>query len=643
VSSRDVLEDENIDWVFPDLRPRGAGQGGDLTQFTMGGELETFVREVLQNANDAAYSEVEEPVEVDFRIEELTGDDLEEFKSALRWDEWKEQVDAATEETNQIAKRIHRFAEKVEDRDSLRLLTVEDKYTQGLTGPDEDSPERGSTNFSALVRDSLESNKEEEASGGKFGLGKAVLRIFSGTSMVLFNSVLSENDPRPDFPRVIGRTKLPQHWKDETRHNGQGFFGDTRVCEDEYEPPGSLWGEEAASLAESLHLSRPDDETPGTSIMVVGFRDPSKEERRGLEELAEEIRDEAVKWFWPAIWRGDLRVSTHTPTSTYEGTIDEVPKVKPFVDCLESEYTEQLEESGDVSREYIDDISIPDRENGNNPEMTDEGSVGLAVRLTFDDERPHTNNVALIRGAGMVVRYWDRNKLVHGNRNFHAIALGGEARAWLDDEEPTDDDTDVENFLKDAEPPAHDDWEQTEATRDDYKLGTKSTIDDIKAEIEELVGQFVGPNFDRGMRGPQRLANRFPITNQGTADEPDGTSKIDGSVDISRDNESEQWEFSATVKPAEDEYELVEVEVSLPRMSEERQMQDDFVPIGTFDTVPSGCAMSRRENGRVVVFSVDGNRDKIEFSGQSEADPLGVKTRLNVDGTVRRSEVTDDE
>jgi len=31
----------------------------------MEGELETFVREVLQNANDAAYSEIDEPVEVD--------------------------------------------------------------------------------------------------------------------------------------------------------------------------------------------------------------------------------------------------------------------------------------------------------------------------------------------------------------------------------------------------------------------------------------------------------------------------------------------------------------------------------------------------------------------------------------------------
>ncbi|QPV61571.1 hypothetical protein I7X12_12455 [Halosimplex litoreum] len=643
MSGRDILQDDEVDWVFPDLRPGGAGQGGDLTQFTMEGELETFVREVLQNANDAAYSDLDDPVEVDFHIQELTGDELSEFKTALRWEKWKAQVEsAADEENSQIARRIERFAEKVEDEDSLRLLTVEDKHTQGLTGPDEDSPDRGSTNFSALVRDSLESNKEEEAAGGKFGLGKAVLRIFSGTSTVLFTSVLSENDPRPDSPRLIGRTKLPQHWKGETRHNGQGFFGDTRTCEGEYEPPASLWGEEAASLADSLHVSRPDHETPGTSVTVVGFRDPSREEPRGTEELAEEIRDEAVKWFWPAIWRGDLRVRAQTSNSTYEGTIDRVPDVEPYIECLESECVKELEETGDVVTESID-ISIPDRENGDDPEMTDDGEVGLAVRLTVEDEQRYTNNVALIRGAGMVVRYWDRNKLVHGNRNFHAVTLGGEARAWLEDEDPTSDDTDVENFLKDAEPPAHDDWEQTDATRDDYKRGTKRTIDDLKSDVEEAISDFVGPNFDRGMRGPQRLANRFPLTNQGTTEEPDGAAKIDGDADIRRNNDSEQWSFSATVTPADDDYELVEVEISLPRMAEERQMQDDFVPIGTFDEVPSGCAMSRRENGKVVVFSVDGNQDEIQLAGHSETDPLGVKTRLNVDGTVRPVEVTDDE
>ena len=276
MSSRNILKADEVGWVFPDLRPRGAGQGGDLTQFTMEGELETFVREVLQNANDASDSKSGNPVSVEFKIRDLSGERLENFKEAFRWEQWKAQVNAAARGDNQIVQRIHRFAEQVESEDSLRVLIVEDRHTQGLTGPDEDQPGRGSTNYSALVRDSLESNKDQEASGGKFGLGKAVLRIFSGMSTVFFNSVLSEPDPQPNSPRLIGRTRLPQHWRGDTRHSGQGFFGDTAACSDEFEPPVSLWGTGAQDLAEELQFSREEYDTPGTSIMVVGFRDPGR-------------------------------------------------------------------------------------------------------------------------------------------------------------------------------------------------------------------------------------------------------------------------------------------------------------------------------------------------------------------------------
>ncbi|EJN57549.1 hypothetical protein [Halogranum rubrum] len=635
MSSRNVLKAEEIGWVFPDLRLRGAGQGGDLTQFTMEGELETFVREVLQNANDATDPESEKPVDVEFKIRDISGERLKNFKEAFRWNHWKSQVDAAAQSDNQIAQRIHRFADRVESEDQLRVLIVEDKHTQGLTGPDEDRPGRGSTNFSALVRDSLESNKSQEASGGKFGLGKAVLRIFSGTSTVFFNSVLSEPDPRPNSPRLIGRTRLPQHWRAETRHNGQGFFGDTAACEDEFEPPVSLWGSSAQELAEQLQFPREDYETPGTSIMIVGFRDPSREEPRDADELAQAICNEAEKWFWPAIWRGGLEVRTSTESESFTATPESNPSIEPFIECLENaDGSKVLEGTGDVVHESLD-ISIPDRTAKPAKEMTDQGKVGLAVRLTMEDKNEYTNHVALIRGAGMVVRYWNRSKLVHGNRNFHAVTLGGEARAWLDDEEPTADDTDVEMFLKDAEPPAHDDWMQTDATRDDYKLGSKKTISGLKDDIESTISQLVGPKFDRGARGPQLLANRFPLTNQGTREEPTGESRLDGKVSIRRDNESQRWLFEGRVVPVSPDHELVEVEITLPRMSEERQMPNDFVRIDRFTELPEDCSEYPRDNGNAVVITPYGGASEITFKGESDIDRIGAKTRINIEGTVR--------
>jgi hypothetical protein len=205
-------------------------------------------------------------------------------------------VEAAAEQDNGIARRTRRYVDKIKRRGSLRVLVVEDRHTQELTGKDQDTPEADSTNFSALVRDSLESNKSGDTASGKFGLGKAVLRIFSGVSTVTFNSVLHELDPRASAPRLIGRCRFPQHYCGETRHKGQRFFGDLEADDDEHAPAGSIWGDRASALAEALSLERDDDDdTPGTSIQVVGFRDPDREGRRDLDELATAIKREAEK------------------------------------------------------------------------------------------------------------------------------------------------------------------------------------------------------------------------------------------------------------------------------------------------------------------------------------------------------------
>lgn len=635
--SRDSVENNDFGWAFPDLNPRGAGQGGDLTQFAIRGDLETFVREVLQNSNDAADEDSDKPVEVVFKLHDLTGDDLEDFQDAFRWDEWKEQVDAAADRDNQIAQRTKRYADDVEDSGSLRTLVVEDRYTEGLTGSDSDDPNVGSTNFSALVRDSLESNKSTESAGGKFGLGKAVLRIFSGVSTVFFNSVLSEPRPRSDYPRLIGRSRLPQHYRGDTRHNGQGFYGDKRVqAGKEHVPPGSIWGDQAEELSEELVIDRPDNSTPGTSIMVVGFRDPDREEQPEIETLAEEIRDEAIKWFWPAIWQDQLRVSVETPEETFEANLDSVTAVRPFVQCLESnKQVNELEEEGDVKAENLS-ISIPDRVGDvKDPSMPDDGEVELSTRLTYQDGLDRTNHIAFIRGSGMVVTYWDRGKLVHGNRNFHSVALAGKARSWTNGSDLTEADDKVERFLKDAEPPTHDDWIQTDATREDYQQGTKKAIDKLKADIEENVSKWVGPNLDRGGIGPELLGNRFPISNDGSTEPTGGPSNITGNVHISRKAEDGCWEFEADVKAASSDDVITDLHLTLPRMGEDKQ-QNDYLSIQSIGELPSGWTSFDDGNGKRIKGST-GLRE-VRVSGKSVPDEANVETRFNVEATVEREE-----
>lgn len=627
-----------VNWVFPDLSLRGAGQGGDLTQFTMEGELQTFVREVLQNSNDAGLTNTDEPTEVTFRIQEHSGDELERFKQALRWDEWRKQVDAAAE-NNQIAKRIQAFADRVEGKDGseegLRTMVVEDRHTQGLTGDGRDRPGEGNSNFSALVRDSLESNKQNETAGGKFGLGKAVLRIFSGTSTVLFNSVLSEPDPRPDSPRLIGRTRLPQHFRGDTRHNGQGYFGDTTVGEDEFEPPESLWGDTAEELAEWLSIDREDTDTPGTSVMIVGFRDPLRDEQWETDALVQEIHNQAIKWFWPAMWRGDLQVRVEGPSETLQCEITDIPEIQPFIDALEYDPVGgDMEDVGDVAHKKID-LDVPNRVSPEAITTTDDGQVSLQVRLSDESDSSELNTVAFVRGSGMVVRYWDRSKLVHGRRNFHGIALGGLARTWVGPEtEVTQADKDVESFLKDAEPPEHDDWKQTSATRDDYEKGTAASIKRFKDEIGKTIGSLVAPNFERGTMGPQRLANRFPLSNQGRREQSNGEQKIGGETSLSYSAPDNCWTFEADVE-AEPGYEISSIRISLRRMAEEGQI-NDYVPISNLTEGPNpDWTNDRDDGGDIYIIQLREPVKTVSFTGESDTDTDRTKVRLNLEATVQ--------
>lgn len=632
MSGEDAIGSNDYGWSFPELPSRASGQGGDLTQFAIDSDLEVFVREVLQNANDAALEQSEGPVEVTFQLRELTGDRLADFKRAFRWDEWRAQVAAAAAEGNDIAERIDRFADSVEDRDALRTLTIADHNTKGLVGREEAQPGSETTNFEALVRDSLESNKDGDTAGGKFGLGKAVLRIFSGMSTVLFNSVLSRSVPRPESPRLIGRSRLPQHFREDTRHNGQGYFGDLRISDSRFDPAGSIWGPDAASLADALAMPREDGEVSGTNVTVVGFQTPDREGRAPIEDLGEEIREEAVKWFWPAIWNGDLEVDVVAEDQTFDAEIDTVPAIEPFVECFDREsVVSELEDEGDVGIEDVH-VDIPDRvegADGGAQEMPETGVVETSARLTYDEASDLTDHVAFVRGAGMVVRYWDRSKLVHGQRHFHAVALGGLARSWVGNQ-LADDDQKVEAFLQDAEPPTHNEWAQTDATREDYRRGTKRALDDLKSEIEDTVADLVGPNVERGVRGPELLGNRFPISNDGDSG-PDGTQRVGGNLNIYSERDSRRWKFEADVEASDPDMMITEIEIDLPRVGEDRQ-QNDHVSIESLTHLPDGWAQAR--DGETVVLRDSSGTTSAEIHGRSEPDDRDTQVNLNVSVTL---------
>jgi len=88
-----------------------------------------------------------------------------------------------------------------------------------------------------------------------------------------------------------------------------------------------------------------------------------REERLNDEELADQITEMAIEWFWPAIYRGDLEVAVEVEGETKQASIDEYPQYKPFTSCLDDrdDSVSQLDEPGNVAQKTIS-LNVPKKE-----------------------------------------------------------------------------------------------------------------------------------------------------------------------------------------------------------------------------------------------------------------------------------------
>jgi hypothetical protein len=619
-----------VGWGFTTSNPTDARYGDDVAKYAMSdGEqgLKTFVREVLQNSNDARLPN-DEPAQVTFRLKTLEGDELREYIEALDADTWSEHASLAssTDSGEYIAEAMSR----IEDEEKLRILTIEDQNTEGLLGAET----ADESNFTALVRDVLFSSKSGETAGGSYGLGKAVLWLFSGLSMVLFNSTLSEPEPQDASPRLIGRTRLPTHKSTDgdTVYQGHGWYGRLGDGgESGGTRPESLWGDEAGNRAESLQLERPNE--PGTSIQVVDFRVPTAEERLDDDEVADEIAQQAVEWFWPAIYRGNLRVVVETPDETREAGLDDDSPYRPFRSCLDErdDVADELTDPGDVVETPID-LDVPAPVSGGDD--TD-GELSLVVRQAHNDERHKQNSVAFVRGAGMVVEYYDRDRIVVGSEDFQAVLLGGKARSWGTSAESTDDDLAVEEFLTAAEPPRHNEWKRTETLANTYTRGFRKAVEGIKSDVTDSLRALITPDIERGTAGPERLGNRFRIGNSSRSGSSSRRSpssrRITGESSMHFDETFDHWVFEGEVEPLNGTDEIRGVTITLVRMGEARATTDRL-PVENISSNTPGVSVSLGERSGVKIGRLTPNSGttSVSFEGYSEVDPRRVETRLKV-------------
>lgn len=491
-----------ITWRW-EQQSRSYANYGNANQWTVNAGLSSLARESAQNSNDARLPDASGDLVYSFMV--LSGESLDRFRSAIRWDaELKPHLGAmATASAGAVsAGQLQSGLRALESTDSLTLLRIADYGARGLTGPEFAEGDPGAYgNFVKLCRLDLYSGKDR-ASGGSFGLGKAVYWRFSRVQTVLFNSSLRPRDAVDGRwrNRLIGVNQGVVHQMGGTNFQGRGFFGIA-------EPDGdvaSVWDQN--ELIDALRLTREDDR-PGTSALLVGFYDPDEPEK-GLDDIAavrqfaKSLGNAIEEEFWPLLTRDRLRVRVEVIDGErviFDQAIDPAGQYTELTNALRrfdaGQVDESLEAPGDVVVRDVP-IQISTRTDADERHVAFEHTAKLVVTLSDDQPDSLENKVCLFRKPEMVVQTIDK---VFEGRTYHAFLLAGGA---ISPDDPSIDETRADDFLRFAEPPAHDQWiprsgrnktSQANLTAH-YKAPWVPNLRNIeKAVLDQLFGLFGAP------------------------------------------------------------------------------------------------------------------------------------------------------
>lgn len=446
-------------WEWEKQSPSYANYG-NANQWTVHAGLRSLARESAQNSNDARLSAGVDRAELVYSFIRLSGAARERFEESIGWTaQLRPHLTAMAEAAGGaiFAGQLKSGLAAVDASDALVLLRIADYGAIGLTGPEfADGDPDGFGNFAKLCRLDLFSGKDK-TSGGSFGLGKAVYWRFSRLQTVLFNSTLREQDAVNGSwrSRLFGVNQGVVHRLDGTNYQGRGFFG--HPTRSGY--VGSVWDHD--DLADALCLTRPDNR-PGTSALLVGFYDPDEPEKgedtTELRKMAADLSAAIEEEFWPLLTRDRLRVRVEVidnGNNVYDHVVDPADQYTELTHALRKfdsgQIDETLEDVGDIVVRDVP-IRISQRIDADDPHPPFIHTAKLVVTLSDDEKDSLENKVCLFRQPEMVVQTIDKE---YEGRTYHAFLLAGSS---IHPGEESVDDERADDFLRFAEPPAHDQW-----------------------------------------------------------------------------------------------------------------------------------------------------------------------------------------
>lgn len=601
---------------------------GNANVFATPPTLDTLVRETGQNSLDATLGHG--PVTMRYKLIELSksSTDYEAFAEAIGLYTLLEHASSASKHKQKIGTRLRRGLEEMERADSITLLRIDDYGTTGLFGSE--VPVEGKNNpYYALIRDNLNTSKQTSTAGGSFGLGKAVNWTCSSLLTVM---VASEVHPRfgnvpEDTLRVSGKAEFPWHAVDNQEFAGPGWFS---APDAQFE---SIWTD--PTCLAPLQLERQDlpdavskGQRFGTSLLIVGFRNPTNQ---GDEATSlKDIERAAAQNFWPAMLQGSLRVVIEHER---DGELVSMQEVEPrtFVpsfceayekyrsgDLVDSEPQDGEVVKHDVPLQLTQTLSGQTDVEPLASNVTAETHlvVRLSPRTTEHPDADLQDHVALIRGRHMVVRYLAQRNLLVGGRAFHGLLLAGTAARDAPYAK------NAEEFLRAAEPPAHDKWEYAPELAGIYKQGTGARLKEFFSRLTTELKRIVRPQRGDETEGPLELRRMLQLSKSGSP----GSRPKPAFRGLRAELDSGKWRVSGAITASED---LLPLKV-MPKLALDVE-SGRGLPLGWHELSVGGVEVD--PNAGIVMKSP--NR-RIEFRGLSEpkaSDIPATSSKLRVELT----------
>lgn len=499
----------SLDWVFDRAGASGQRKGGKSTDQIVGNKLGTLVREATQNSRDQRLDNGQ-PVRVRFSLITLSGERKEKFLHACNWEQLGLHIDEAVKvgQKSPFSKQLKNARARI-DSDDLLLLRIDDYNSNGLLGGE---LEEGK-NFKNLCKDEFVT-PEKVGRGGSYGVGKAVYHRFSSVSAVIYSSFVDGpvDGVHRSGMRLFGRTQLSSHKLEEVAYTPDGWFG---IKDGEgYESRAiSVWDD--TELCEELLVDRDPAEGRGTSILVVGLFDPEAgtNDVPDPSSFAQRIIEETEKWFWPSISGAEPTMSVEVRVIK-DGSVLETYEAEPekrwshFIRSLNAPKTGETAEKQDEVAELPVSFRIPERNEDPKHKAFD---TELRLRVTREppsskENMPELGSVALIRGFGMVVKYYRPSNTPLSSDPYCGVLLAGEAANQGTGA------SDAEEFFRSSEPPLHDAWlHDMDAVRENYSAGAGVAFKTLWSEASEKVVKLCGIPKPKDDTGPKLLSRLMPF------------------------------------------------------------------------------------------------------------------------------------